>query len=385
MAELRIAGNLTNFNELQAFARDAGNSKIRAKETKAGTIILYTSDKKGTGLKNFLFGTTAKRQNKAQDAIGRILFNVPRPQGNAGLALGVVLSNVQTQLPHGELRGDALRNLVDQAAVAINDSQRDQLLATVPQRQDLPLGMNVTAQGVISGQATLTTTALGNQVVQLDSALTQTAQGFLGQTKTVGGVVITTKANDDMVRMNLDIPGYGKTMGPPGGDGTPEMIQKMDDNALALRQFAGSDNATTVLSSCCSQYLLRRFESALDNVNGDKQSLVLANRGNPVDFTHIDQNGQSHNVGLPTQYSAADFQLGTYPNGDFRITISWDLYATGFRNATPPSVPQVVMPDNQLMKTNIQAEIRIDKTQADLGNLVLTLPQSPVITFDGMI
>ena len=384
MAQLRVDGG-TSLQDLRQFANSVGNDKVRGKQNNDGSITLYSSNKTGTGLKNFLFGTSSKRQAKGQEAIANIFFNIPRPQGLGALALGVGLANVQQQLPHGELHGAQLRNILDGAEHEVENSQRTELRGSVPQRQDLPVGMNVNAHGVITGQAQLNTTALGVNIVPIDQALTQTATGFINSTQNVGGVHICSKANDDMCRMNLNIPNYGLTMGPPGGDGTPQYEQKKQENAQALRQFAGSDNATKVLSSCCTQYMLRRFEGALENGQGDKLALTLASRGNSKDFTHIDQHGTATDVGKPSQYAAADFQLGTYPNGDFKITISWDLYATGFKNAIPPSVPQVIMPDNHVMKTTVQSEMRIDKNQADLGNLVLTLPHPPTLTFDGTI
>ena len=196
--------NATSFSDLQAFARQAGNEKIRAKTNSNGHLELYTSSKTGTGLKNWLFGTSEKRQARAYQAISNILFNIPRPNGNAGLALGVALTHAQTQIPnHGEIRGHHLQALVGDATTAIENSQRAQLRQSVPNRNDLPLGMQVNNNGVITGQVNLATTQLGPNVVPIDQALTQTAQNEMNNTTVIGGVTISSKCSDDMVRMNL--------------------------------------------------------------------------------------------------------------------------------------------------------------------------------------
>lgn len=376
---LHVTGQ-TSIKDLQQFAAEAGDgAKIRGKEHKDGSITLYASTKKGTGLKNWLFGTTAKRRGFAQSAITQILFaNTKRIDTTPGgkSELDSKLTDVLGFLPprSSELHGKGLKDISSFAVDAWNESFK-------------PSGMQVGQHGAVTGTMRLTTAVdeKNLQVKPLQTLFTDTAKSYLAKTSNVGGVEISSKANDDLVRMDCSIGGY-KTFGPPGGDGTPQMNKKREDNARAILNFAGSPNAAKVLSSVMNQYMLRPLETALETGSGDKLKRILANRGNENDFTYKDSNGVSHNVGKPGQYNAAKYTIDTYNDGtgDFKVTVSWDLYAVGFQNADSTGKVNLPTPHpDRVVKTSTNVEWRISKSEADKGNLVLTMPTPPTTTFDG--
>lgn len=73
--ELRVRQGTTKVSDLQAFAQKVGDgAKIRGRKNGDGSITLYASTRKGTGLRNYLFdGHTASRRAAARDAIAMIL------------------------------------------------------------------------------------------------------------------------------------------------------------------------------------------------------------------------------------------------------------------------------------------------------------------------
>lgn len=371
----------TSVANLQTFASQLGaGDKVRGKEHKDGSITLYVSKKEGTGLKNWLFGTTAKRRSAAQGAITQILFANTKRIDSGPMHPRSQLDDSMTyalgSLPQigSEVMGKSVKEIASAAVDAWAEAFK-------------PSGMNVGAHGAITGHLNLTTAVdrTDNSVKPLLSLFQSSAQGLLGNTKNVGGVVITEKANDDLTRMNCRIGNYN-TMGPEGGDGTPEMNAKKVSNAQRLVQFAGTGNAAKVLSSVTNQYMLRPLETALQTPSGDKMRMLLATNGNPNDYTYKDSNGVSHNVGKPPQYAAAQYRLEKYNDGtgDFKVSVSWDLYATGFQN--PDLTGRIGLPTpnpDRVVKTTTTVEWRINKQDADRGVLTLTMPTPPRTTFDG--
>lgn len=106
--------NQTTLDQLRQFSDSAGaNAKIRGKQNKDGSVTLYASTKKGTGLENKVQDDRGGKQATARYAVTMVLNRVK------GANLDAAMANVKAQLPaQGELRGAGLAHLVQQAQTA---------------------------------------------------------------------------------------------------------------------------------------------------------------------------------------------------------------------------------------------------------------------------
>lgn len=375
MAKLTVNQN-TTVQDLQRFAQLAdNNAKIRGKKNGDGSITLYTSSKGGSGLKNYLFGTTAKRQDNAKSAITGILFANTKRIGAAGDNLDTAMTHLLGDLPTNgtELRGAALKQIASSAVDAWVEAYK-------------PSGMQVGGNGAVTGTISVSHGVSNDmQTKPLSQLFDDVTNDPMVQNMTnVGGIPLSVKAHADMVRMNFMI-GDHSTMGPPGGEGTAEFTEHQNANARALRDMAGSDNATKVLSLLTNQYMLRPLERTITTEAGDRLQFDPPKGLGP--FSYKDSNGNlTANMQKPGQYSEAQYSLDKYNDGsgDFKVTVRWDRYATGFRNIDTSDVTPMPMPtDGRMLKATYDLEMRISKAQADLGQLSFQLVGDPTVTFDG--
>jgi len=102
MPTLRVRVGVTTKKELQAFANSAGaDAKIRGRKNRLdGSITLYASTRKGTGLKDFLFGSTATSRELARQALKTILGSDAKrlPSSDSELRGSVLVGVAATKL-----------------------------------------------------------------------------------------------------------------------------------------------------------------------------------------------------------------------------------------------------------------------------------------------
>lgn len=381
MAKLTVGDN-TTLKDLQKFASEMGDtSKLRAKYDKSTkTYTLYTSNKgSGTGLKNKLFGTVDNRRALAKDAIDKILFNTPRVDalGGHGISsLNVAFSSLQAGLPAtGDIRGGAFKDLVKEVGIAFSQAT-------------LPPGIDIDLNGSMRGAIDLTTvhgTNLG-PAVPIHDAVTRGVEARLGGTMVnQGGATVHEHFGRDATRMNFFLGGVQTNTRPAAS--AQERQVAFDAVARDLRSFAGTDNAARVLSSVLHQDMFGQF--MMTHVKADGGQIQLQPPDNtdiPTGATYVDSNGNSENIGKPTQYRDVEARVSTYPNGDFKLEVNWDYYfsrarlmQTGDRAEMMPHEP------SRVAKLNTSFEMRISKADADRGDFSFQFVGTPTATFEGKI
>ncbi len=196
MAKLTVTNN-TTVTELQKFATEMGtNDKLRATyDKKTDSYKLYTSSKGSrTGLKEYLFKSVSTRRANAHGALNKIIFNSAGKMASSGnsLALQAALNHIKSSLTQtGDIRGAELKNVAGKSlAEAL-----------------LPQGVTINANGVLSGQVSLsnkllnkTTSVPVGQAISdgVDSRLAGTSKkGF----KDVGGTSVHQEFLEDALRM----------------------------------------------------------------------------------------------------------------------------------------------------------------------------------------
>lgn len=251
----------------------------------------------------------------------------------------------------------------------------------------LPQGVTVNAQNQLTGEITITQSSKDgtNWSSTAEAALSDTATRFLSSTSTVdlpsgGSLPIPNKAIADIPRMNIQV-GDFNTQGRP-----------IDESAEQLRNLAGNNEATTVLSSALNQYMLRPFES-FPGPDGSPITIMTAqNYMAPGDlnmiqsYTFTDNSGEQTQIqGKPKQYGLAQFTVSTFPDGDFRVQVEWPIMISGFRNNQDVNNQAPTGGNDQLVRMTVTSEWRIDKNEADQGRLQLTCETPTIARFDGQL
>lgn len=251
----------------------------------------------------------------------------------------------------------------------------------------LPQGVSVNGQNQITGQITLSQTSKDgrNWSATVEDALSDTATRFLGSTSTVdlpsgGSLPITDKAKADIPRMSMQI-GDFNTQGRPLGESVEQ-----------LRDLAGTDEATTVLSSTLNQYMMRPFETFPGPTGSPITFMTAQNYMAPGDlntiqsYTFTDNSGRQTQIqGRPKQYGEAQFAISTYPNGDFRVQVEWPMMISGFRNNQGENNQAPTGGNDQLIRMTVSTEWRIDKSEADAGRLQFSCESPTVARFEGQL
>ncbi len=153
-----------------------------------------------------------------------------------------------------------------------------------------------------------------------------------------------------------------------------------------LRNFAGTDNATKVLSAFLHQGSMNNLTGFMQQKNGELAKLLQPPK-DILNAVFVDNNGASQNLGKPDQYSGMNISVDTYNDGtgDFRISVNWDYH---FSRVGTSGIDCTALNSSDLSrvaKMNTTTEFRISKQQADLGNFQMQITQPPVATFSGII
>ncbi|MES2598303.1 MAG: hypothetical protein V4662_23415 [Verrucomicrobiota bacterium] len=284
-------------------------------------------------------------------------------------------------------RGDSVKarqnfkGLVD----GIQHDCRQYLIGNLQEK--MPSGVTIQDNGVVSGTSTI------SQVPDVAPNLAEIQGMSIGdgvkaimsdalkpeRLTDLGGQKVITQAPKDFFRMDLEMPtsqGTFKTRDDPE-TGEAERNLTVVQN---LRDYAGSDNATTVLSSVLVQTTLRPFHDSIATEGGDQALLTFAAKR---EGTYKDDQGVSHDLGLLTNYGGAKLKLDKMENGDFRVKVSWTMYpdhvGRGFAKESMP------LSEGGVLKSEFSIEMVVDKAAADRGELVLTCPTDPTVTFSGKL
>lgn len=252
--------------------------------------------------------------------------------------------------------------------------------------------------GFVSG--TVTNAKMSPQLTQggaqnpieliLDDGKQKIAPGKTTQVD-VGGVQIpiNNKALADLPRMNFQFDVNGSQYNSKTLDANSSVGQ--------LRQFSGSDKATTVLSGVMGQYPLREVVTSFEGENGKAVLLKPIPNHYGKAEVHL-PNGQVETFDKPGQIGEAKISMSKLPNGDFKVDVDWEYLTTTvtnggdlgkFDNKNPthgPNSPQegagVTL---NCIKVHMTGSYTISGSEANKGNLVILPGGSFQHSFSGKI
>lgn len=142
---------------------------------------------------------------------------------------------------------------------------------------------------------------------------------------THGGIQVSSQAVGDFHRMNFNIENNGQVFNTRLPPGSNDRIQSnVVDSVNALRAFAGSDAATTVLSAVTHQYDLRDIVRMFAGPAGE----TVALKPLPNGFDHAQAKlpgGGVETIDNPGQIGDAEITLTHTPAGDFKVIVTWDF------------------------------------------------------------
>lgn len=253
-----------------------------------------------------------------------------------------------------------------------------------PLREKMPSGVTIQDNGVVSGTHTISRVPdVAPNLAEIQGmSISDGVESLMSDTlrperlTDLGGQKVITQAPKDFFRMDLEIP---TSQGVFINRDNPETGESERNVTVVenLRDYAGSDNATTVLSSVLVQTTLRPFHDAISNDSGQTLLTFAAKR----EGYYKDDQGVSHDLGLLTNYGGAKMKLDKLENGDFRVKVSWTMYpdhvGRGFGKETMP------LSEDCVLKSEFSIEMVVDKEAADRGELILTCPTDPTVTFSG--
>ena len=175
-----------------------------------------------------------------------------------------------------------------------------------------------------------------------------------------------------------------------GGSTDPRFQNKMEQNFTQLRNLAGSDQASTVLSSVLNQNMLSILHKGLETPGGDLVILTQKKNDGDNNYNYKDSQGGSQTVGPLKQYAMANINVTTEPNGDFRVTVDWPMYFNATRSLntqTNDGSEMRLTPgnDDQVQLSRTQGSFVISKQDADRGILNLHVDTPFTVSFDGNI
>lgn len=119
----------TQLGDLKQFSAGlAGHEKLHAKyDKKTDSYTLYQAKGGGTGLKNFLFGTNAKREANVQQALRMVINNHSRTEGFGGnvKAFGAFDHAFKGMLSNPDIKKGDINNLIWHAHNAATEPPED--------------------------------------------------------------------------------------------------------------------------------------------------------------------------------------------------------------------------------------------------------------------
>lgn len=199
------------------------------------------------------------------------------------------------------------------------------------------------------------------------------------------GIPVTSQSVGDFHRMNINIDNNGaifNTKLPPNSN--DRISTNVNNSVTALRNFAGSDQATTVLSAVTHQYDLRDLVRTFSGPSGETVEFKPLPKG----FDHVQAllpGGAVETFDRPGQIGDAQITLSHTPAGDFKVSVTWDflgarLISGGEEVPTDPSNPRhapniddaaarAVVPN--VLKIQLDASFVVSAADAAAGRLTI--------------
>lgn len=261
----------------------------------------------------------------------------------------------------------------------------------------LPDGMTMDQQGFVGGTITLTTTPPDcvlqpeQRGVTVNEALSFTINETLApKTYTTHpdkfhGVDVPTQSSKDLYRLDLRI---AKSNGTYQSRNDPEKRQdERNKNIVSeLKQLAGNDTQTTrVLAGALTQSVLRVFHESLTTPDGKAVNLKFGNRNKIPDAKIQTPNGLVSFGGV-SNYGGAVWNVSKLPNGDFKVVVDWPMYPVGTGTSDDGRDMRDPLPfpnGANVLKSDFHVEYVIDANAARNGQLQLSMPTPPTVTFSG--
>ena len=379
--QLRV-NSFTTASQLCKFQAQIGNDAVvhGKYDKKTKEIILYVSKGKGTGVSNFLWKTSRRRNTWAHAAFSVIattsgseilkekvgIFekgDLPRLKNNHGWGEDLIVGNY--------------RQPISSAASAATASL-------------LPEGIGFDENGIISGQVKYATHApngleefkgkdiaseiqINRSILLGDPAkkLSYDSSWKITKSKTERTMELVTGALDDFNRMNYEfIDGEGRTeeIGNNRGAEVAEALHGLTDNK----------NATLVLSSLLLQKTLSGMRTALANKGGHMMiDYIQVAKGK--DMSIIGADGESVGLDDIKQMGSSVWKVSK-EGDDFKISVTWKSY---WRDKPESKNGRLPIPENTVIAIDQQFDILVDGNEARKGNVKISMPNGLNCTFSG--
>lgn len=257
----------------------------------------------------------------------------------------------------------------------------------------MPSGVNVGQDGEVTGTIQITTvpnntsTLIGDAGRPVKDVYTQKGENALqGSLVTIDNLddlddqQITSQAEKDLYRLDLEIPVSAENVYKSTDDKEEDPKTRNKTIVRNLRDFSGSDEATTVLSSILTQSSLRVFHDSLPKPDGSESLLTFgANRQGSVKMP----DGSIIDLGVLKNYGGAKLSLSKNDQGNFQLDINWTMYPTetgrGYGKEPLP------LHEGGTLMAKFDISITIDSVEARRGNLAIDFPKPPSVTFSGCL
>lgn len=384
---LKVTDN-TTVTQLAKFASEVGkDATIHGKTHKDGSVTLYMSKNKGTGLKNYLFGTTEKRRAAANGTITQILFANTSKTKEAPLLkgrMGEDFTNLLGDIPMG---GNALGGAKLKEIASIAKSSYDEY--TLP--GNMPPGVTFDAKGNLTGSTTFDKVPTdctgqfgGHKGMDIAAALQQVKSESLAKTDKLNdcaGQKITGQAVSDFWRLDFDIPQANGSRFKSSLDKSEDQGTRNANATRAIRDFAGSDKATTVLSSVLTQTTLTPIPGCIAKSDGTESKYKFHSAFSRVgrDFTMRGADGKMTPVD-PQFVGGAKWTLSKVGN-DFKISVAWQSHC----EAEQGREAELPLHKDGLIGIDFSLDFLVDGAEAAKGNLKLSMPGGVQAQFSGRL
>lgn len=180
-----------------------------------------------------------------------------------------------------------------------------------------------------------------------EQVLKDTANTLLnGKQDDSAGVSISSSAAADFNRLNINFHKADGTAHNTYLEGsTDRAAENFQQSVAALRETAGSDEATKVLSSVLNQSVALRLMNRFEGEGGKEVTMHAAGKGYDGAVLHgADGDRSIEDPGA--QIAGAKFDLTKTETGDFNVHIKWEQFAVGVRDIDNLSDTVLMHPEN---------------------------------------
>ena len=264
----------------------------------------------------------AKMNSEIKGAVGKLKEDQQKKLSNLSLDDVATKISKSAGIPQDEVK-NILKKVQDRSIISTAQNIAGNVL-------------NISEQGEVTG----TFTDVNSSAVDYKSSSHSFISYFekKGQNKlsedganfvTENGVKLLSATNEDLFRIHIDIGGYDTYL---NGDSS-QIPEKKRQNAAKLREFAGSDEAATVLSSVLHQYFLR------DTVRGSRAAsgAEIAYRLVPNGYNDVrvyKSDGTYDSFSTKNQLADATISVTKNKEGNFHVKLGLTMLANRLYDET---------------------------------------------------